>query len=107
MDETKLAALRQKYPGRALAGVKTQGREFVVGAPSRQDWHAFQDSLSDPKRGRVAMENLAKKCAVEPGPDELDALFEKKPGLASKLAEAVGKLAGMDDEAEIQLFEPG
>ncbi len=100
----KLAELQQKHPGRAIARVKSQGREYFVAAPSRADWHQFQDALGDPRRSRPAMENLAKKCALSPSAEELDAVFDKKPGLAAKLAEAAGKLAGIDDEAEIDLF---
>jgi hypothetical protein len=100
----KLAALRQKHPGKAFARLKTQGREFYLAAPSRTDWHAFLDAFGDQRRSRVAMENLATKCVVDPSPEEVSALFEKKPGLAVKLSEAIGKLAGVDDEAEIELF---
>lgn len=100
----KLEDLRQKHPGKALARVKTQGRDYYVAAPTRAEWHSFLDALGNPQRARVSMENLAKKCAIEPSAEQLDILFEKKPGLAAKLAEAIGQLAGVDDEAEIELF---
>jgi len=101
---SKLAELQQKHPGKAIARLKTQGNEFYVSGPTREHWHQFLDAFGDPRRSRLAMENLAKKCALSPSAEELDALFEKKPGLAAKLSEAIGKLAGVDDEAEIELF---
>lgn len=107
MENPKLAELQKTHPGRAIARVKSQGKEYYVAAPKRADWHTFQDALGDPRRSRVAMENLAMKCALDPAAAELDTLFEKKPGLAAKLCEAIGKLAGIDDDAEIQLFDAG
>jgi hypothetical protein len=101
---SKIDELRKAHPGKALARVKTQGKEYFVVAPARADWHAFLEALGDPRRSRVSMENLATKCVVDPSPEQVAALFEKKPGLAVKLSEAIGKLAGIDDEAEIELF---
>jgi hypothetical protein len=103
----KLEELQKKHPGKAIARIKSQGREFYVGAPTREHWHQFLDAFGDARRSRTAMENLAKKCALSPAADELDTLFEKKPGLAAKLSEAIGRLAGVDDDAEIQLFDAG
>jgi hypothetical protein len=100
----KLEDLRQKHPGKSIARVKTQGREYYVAAPTRAEWHSFLDTLGT-ARAKVSMENLAKKCAIDPSAEELDRLFDRKPGLSAKLSEAIGQLAGVDDEAEIELFE--
>lgn len=106
-QKKKLEQLRAKFTDRDIELVVSAGKEYFIGSPSRVQWHSFREASLDPKRRRNAMENLAKACAIEPNAEELDKLFARKPALAETLAINAGKLAGLDDEAEMASFGEG
>src|ERR1700687_232777 len=101
----KLEELRQKHPGKRLARATSQGKDYYVSAPTREQWFSFIESLDGGRKGMVALENLIKKCAVDPAAEQMDTLLDQKPGLADDILPAIKQLAGKDDKAEVELFD--
>lgn len=101
--KVKLAAIKAKTPRRAGI-VTTSGQDFYLVGPTRNQWHQFKDAAIDPKKKRLAMENLAAVCCVDPTPDVVQTMFENAPALAEVLAMKAAELAGYDDLAELQDF---
>lgn len=102
-QKAKLAAIKAKTT-RRVGLVTTAGRDFYLVGPTRTQWHQFKDAAVDPKKKRVAMENLGAGCCVDPVPDEVSKLFEDMPALAEVLAVKAAELAGYDDQAELKDF---
>jgi hypothetical protein len=103
--EDRVKELRTKYPGRRVAIVVTGGKDYYILSPTRHQWHAFKDAALDSKRRRVAMENLAVACVIDPAPELVKNWIESTdPALAETLADKIGRLGGYDDEAEMLDF---
>lgn len=117
MSEPKMSAIQtarllkkkdfeSKNPNRRVGLVVFKdGREFWIASPTRAQWHSFKDAIRDPKRTKAAMENLATLCALDPSPEVVSSMIESgQPALAETLADKVGLLAGLDDQAELVDF---
>lgn len=101
----KKKEIEAKNPKRkAGLTVLKSGREFWFLSPTRQIWHSFKEAFADPKRRRVALENLCTSTTVEPTPQQLAEIFEVEPVLAETLSVPISKLGGQDDEAEMVDF---
>lgn len=104
--KAKVEDLRGKFPGRKIALVVTQRQDFYIASPQRAQWHAFKDAIIDKTRKRVAMENLATSCCLDPGPEAVKNLIETTdPALAETLSDKIARLGGYDDEAEFLDFQ--
>ena len=99
MDEKKIAELKAKHPNLDLHVVETAHGTFVVRAPTRAEWHAFKKASKDEMRAKVAAENFAAACGIEPSGDALQTLFESRPALAETMAGELAEIAGLDNAA--------
>lgn len=101
----KKKELEVKYPKRKVGLVAYRdGREFWLLSPTRAAWHSFKDQVMDPRRKKVATENLIASCTVSPTAQELQEMFEIEPLLVETLSEKLSILGGRDDEAELVDF---
>jgi len=106
-QKQKLQDLRKANPTKEIQLARAGGKDFYIAAPSQDIWHMFKEAAADPKRRKAATENLVARCAVDPDASAVAEIFKKKPALADTLANQVGVLAGIDEEAEILFFDEG
>jgi hypothetical protein len=80
--------------------LRASGVEVVVKAPGRAQWKRFRAYVADERRRPDAVETLLRDCVVHPDAAALDAILEKRPGLAETFGNQVVELAGASGEAE-------
>lgn len=85
-----------------IYAVETAGVTIVVRPPSRAAFRRFADRAADSNGRYLAMETLLRDCVVWPTLPELDALLERKPGIAAPIAERLVQLAGAAQEADFR-----
>lgn len=72
---------------------------LVFRTPRKVEWQFFINAVGRDKGDRaVAMESLARQCAVFPDGAAVAAAFEKKPGLPLAVYEGIAKLAGVEED---------
>ena len=80
MDKAKLDELKDIHPeGR---GVKAEGYSVFVRPPTRGEWQRFRQEGMDDRKRADSVERLFRACCVYPDKVAVDAMLEKKPGLA-------------------------
>jgi hypothetical protein len=71
-----------------------EGDEIVVRRPTRMEYHRFKLGIEDEKKHQKAIEQIIRDCTVFPSKTDLDAMLERRPGLADAWGQAIMKLAG-------------
>lgn len=79
-------------------------RLIVTVMPSEATFDRYAAAQFDDNKKHVAPRALLKDVAVFPGPEELDALLEQRPGLGLALGAKVAKYAGAAEEIEAGKF---
>ncbi len=74
--------------------------EVLVKGPTRPAWKRFRALAADEKRRSDALEQLLRDCLLYPSLEGLDAMLEKKPGLAETFGSRLVDIAGLSDEVE-------
>lgn len=85
-----------------IYAVGIAGTTIIVRPPSRAAFRRFADKAAGDSGRYAAMENLLRDCVVWPPLAELDALLERKPGIAAPIAERLVQLAGAAQEADFR-----
>ena len=89
-----------KAKGDEITQFSQDGIEVLVKPPTRPQWKRFRALIADEKRRPDALEQLLRDCLVYPGLTDLDAILEKKPGLAESFGGSLVELAGLSDRVE-------
>jgi len=104
MDDKQLGEITSRIRASGYDGELRlwKGGDFeVIGkAPSRGEFLRFQEMATDPKKRSKATEALVRACIVYPPGAELEAMLDKKPGLALTFGEKLVELAGAGVEVE-------
>ena len=74
--------------------------QVIVRPPTRGEYQRFKEMGFDEKKRTKAHETILRSCCVYPTPEELDALLEKRPALATNFGAKVTDIAGLEHEAE-------
>lgn len=73
---------------------------FVVKRPNRIVWKRFRSGvLEGGSKQLAAGETLVRDCCLLPAGEELNAVFEKLPGIPEALTIALSNLAGLPKDA--------
>lgn len=77
--------------------------DMVFKKPSREIWADFQDAVAKDKGSREgAYRRLSIACCVHPSQDDAVTVFDKYPGLPTKIGDALGKLVGLGEEFDVK-----
>jgi hypothetical protein len=76
------------------------GVEVIVRTPGRAQWKRFRALTADEKRRPDALETLLRDCLLYPSLSDLDAILDRRPGLAETFGGQLVELAGLSGEAE-------
>lgn len=96
----KYESIRAADP--SLLGIKLGGQRLLLKTPSRALWEEFTSKVDDAKTRSAAVNRLVRDCVVYPEAEALDAFLEAKPARAMKIAGEITRLAGGDEEVEIE-----
>lgn len=97
IDQETIDKLREEHgPGKLflLPDPDDEGDEIIVRLPTRPEWARFTTQLQDEKRMAKAQEQLVRDCLVHPSKDDLEAIFNRRPGLASSWGLVISQKAG-------------
>lgn len=72
----------------------------VAKAPTRALWKRFRAQTQDETKRLIAAENLVRDCVVWPAKNELEAMWERKPGLIESFGSELLELAGLSNKVE-------
>lgn len=100
LDPAIVADLKAKH-GDDLRTLTAGGVTVIVKSPTRAVWTQFRAATADATKRVVALEQLCRSCIINPSPEDLGALFERKPGLAESFGSRLVELAGAMEEAEV------
>ena len=91
IDENKIEELRTKH-GEVwqIDGLQV---DVACRCPTQAEWRKFITTVSDEKRRALAPEELANRVVVYPDTATWNAMCERRPGLPTKVAEAVQEIA--------------
>jgi hypothetical protein len=89
---------------------KVAGIEVIFRRPTQDEWDAGQKKIRNPKHVKsAAIRELCQKCLLQPGLEQFQAIFTKKPAyptvMAAKLAELAGKEHPVDVSEDSLLVE--
>jgi hypothetical protein len=95
------AKIKAEHPNAKL--VTVLGHEFAIQPASEVEWRRYQAYSRSGVDDKVseAPKLLARACVVYPDLKELDAIFEKLPGMPSTLWAPCRKITGASEEAEL------
>lgn len=105
IDPAVLAELTEKHPNAVV--LTAEGDSVVVLPPSRAIWKRFRTFAADEKRRPDAFEALLRDCLVHPDKAGLEALLERRPGLAENFGGKLLELAGLAAEVEAKALVAG
>jgi hypothetical protein len=98
IDPKKLDEIQEKHDG--AVPLTAAGETVVVTTPTRVKWRRFKDAISDDRKKSIAFEILLRDCVVYPDAVGLEAMLERKPGLAETFGAECAELAGAGVEVE-------
>jgi hypothetical protein len=71
----------------------------VYRCPTQVELRFFVDAVARNKGSlAIAMESLARQCAVFPDAEAVEALFKKKPGYPMAVVPKLQQMAGLEDD---------
>jgi hypothetical protein len=100
-NATKLRELEAQYGGRLASTVSADGKLLAFRCPTLDEWEDYQDALGKKRRG-VCFRELAQVCVVYPTLEELQAVFEREPALATRISDGISSLAGLEAEVTVK-----
>ncbi len=99
LDQATIDKLKAEH-GDDARRIRVKGEVVcIMRTPSRAEWRRFSEQRQDEKRRLPAAEALVRHSVIWPVGPELEALFEKKPGLVDVLSVKAAELAGATEEA--------
>jgi hypothetical protein len=96
LDEKMIEELKAKYADKELELIEAAGEKLVAGTPSKAEWNKFQSWIQDEKKKSLAYHDFVIGSIVYPPTQELEALLDRKPGLAITVASQLSEMAGLD-----------
>jgi hypothetical protein len=103
IDQDTIEKLRAEHgPGKLhlLPDPSDEGEEIIVRPCTRPEWQRFQNGISDAARAGKALEQLIRDCLVHPSRADLDAMFDRRPGLADTWGKALAEISGASRRVE-------
>ena len=91
ISEDKIEDLRTKHG--EVWQIDALSVDVAVRCPTQGEWRKFITTVSDEKRRALALEELANRVVVYPDTQTWNAMCERRPGLPTKVAEAVQEIA--------------
>ena len=98
IDQKVIDELKAKHQD--LTQLSQDETDILVKPPTRPQWKRFRAFMSDERKRPDAMEQLLRDCLVYPELTELDAMLERRPGLAESFGSSVVEMAGLTDRVE-------
>jgi|SRR5690606_3562591 len=99
-NAAKLEELQRAHGN--CAHVEVGGKLYVFRAPSLEEWEDYQEKLAKGRVRGACFRELAQVTCVHPEVEDLQALFERIPAIATRIADAVSDLAGADIELTVK-----
>ncbi len=94
----ELAKVRESFP--TAVELKAGEDTIIAVPPSRMVWRRFKMTMQDERKRPDAFEVLLRDCVKHPEPAEIEAMLNRKPGLAETFGDSLCELAGAGLEVE-------
>ena len=92
LSDEILQPLKAKYD--SIYVREAAGETVVLRCPNRPEWKAFQLKLADAKKHVEAVEWILRQCVVYPSAEEVDAMFNRRPGLVATFGAELSEITG-------------
>lgn len=103
-DEQK-KSLKDKYGSFITAETPNESAILAFKKPTKPVWTAYQEGLAKETMSRSAsFLSLALDCLVHPTLEEADKIFTEFPGMPTRIAGELSKMAGLSDELNIKKY---
>lgn len=109
-DQATVDKIKALYPDRDVVRIVMADPSgdfpFLLTSPKREEWKKYRQEMvkagSDIEQVEAAIERAALAQIRWPDRQEVQALFDRKPGMVQNFAEEIAKLAGVHAESRVK-----